>query len=147
MKVYILFYYIVLVAIITTLLSACGGDTLTQTTQEPDPVVVDIPVVFVRRSLPVDEAGEIFSRDLRQTSDFVPGAALFMKARASASAEEINITDRAFQSENEGQEDTELLYDVKDLDVSPDGERVIFAMRAPEIEDADDDEQPTWNIW
>jgi hypothetical protein len=148
MKSYILVYYIALIAAITTLLSACSGETLTQTTQEPDPVVVDIPVVFVRRSLPVDEAGELLSRDLRQTSDFLPGAALFMKARASASAEEINITDRAFQeSDGESQDSDVLFYDVKDLDVSPDGERVIFAMRAPEIEGVDDDGQPTWNIW
>lgn len=31
--------------------------------------------------------------------------------------------------------------------MSHDGTRLLFAMRAPEIEGADDDEQPTWNIW
>jgi hypothetical protein len=148
MKTYYLVFYMAVIVSLTLLLSACGGETLTQSTQEPDPVVVDIPVIFVRRALPIDDEGEIFSRDLRQTSDFVPGAALFMKERASASAPEINITDRAFQDLiDEMQEDTELLYDVKDLDVSSDGERVIFAMRAPNIEGVDDDEQPTWNIW
>ncbi|TDF34681.1 hypothetical protein EYS14_23285 [Alteromonadaceae bacterium M269] len=149
MKAHCLFYQSTLIASIL-LVASCGGDTLTQTEQEPDPVVVDIPIVFVKRALPLDEDGNILSRDLTQTSDFVPGAALFMKARASASAPEINITDRAFldaELSAEEQAEMELLYDVKDLDVSPDGDRVIFAMRAPEIEDADDDEQPTWNIW
>ena len=61
------------------------------------------------------------------------------------------LVDRAFFSEQEilAATDTSPLagYDVKDLFVSYDGTRLLFAMRAPEIEDADDDEQPSWNIW
>jgi hypothetical protein len=36
---------------------------------------------------------------------------------------------------------------VKDVSVSFDGQRIVFAMRAPEDPDLDEDEQPTWNIW
>jgi hypothetical protein len=39
------------------------------------------------------------------------------------------------------------LYDVKDVSASFDGEHLVFAMRAPEDPNLDDDEQPTWNIW
>jgi hypothetical protein len=130
---------------------ACGGEQVIPNNQEPDPVVVDVPVAFIKRQLPLDENGELISQDLRQPQDFVPGAALFIKTRASVSAAEQNITDRAFFSEEQiaaaSEENPLPGYDVKDLDLSYDGTSLVFAMRAPNIEDADDDEQPTWNIW
>jgi hypothetical protein len=130
---------------------ACGDQQLLSSNQQPDPVVVDIPIAFIKRALPVDENQQIIVRDLRRPSDFVPGAALYIKPRASATAEETNITDVAFFSQQEIDAATEQNplpgYDVKDLDLSYDGNKVVFAMRAPQIEDADEDEQPTWNIW
>jgi hypothetical protein len=42
---------------------------------------------------------------------------------------------------------TQGLGDIRDVTVSFDSQKVAFAMRAQFIEDADDDEQPTWNIW
>lgn len=33
------------------------------------------------------------------------------------------------------------------MEASFDGSQLIFAMRAPEIEDVDDEDQPRWNIW
>ncbi|GAA6167434.1 hypothetical protein [Sessilibacter corallicola] len=106
---------------------------------EPDAVVQDIPIAYVRRSIPLDDGGDMIANDVLDPSQFVPGAALFLRERADADANETNLTEGVFP---EGE-----LYDVKDLSVSNDGERMVFAMRAPEIEDADDDEQPTWNIW
>ncbi|GAB5379069.1 MAG: hypothetical protein Alis3KO_10570 [Aliiglaciecola sp.] len=134
------------------LLTACGGEQqFVSNNQEPDPVVVDVPIAFVKRALPLDEDGNLITNDLRQPFEFIPGAAIFVKARASASALETNITDRAFFSEEQTEQATDEDplpgYDVKDMEVSYDGERLVFAMRAPEIENADDDEQPTWNIW
>ncbi|MFT6896621.1 MAG: hypothetical protein ACJA13_001023 [Paraglaciecola sp.] len=137
--------HIVLSTIILLMLSACGSDVSVEPShQEPDPVVIDIPVAFIKRTLPVDEDGQAIEFDLREPSQFVPGAALYIKARASVSAVEVNITDRAFTMD----ESTEVAaYDVKDLETSYDGSRLLFAMRAPEIADADDDEQPTWDLW
>lgn len=134
------------------LLSGCGSDQqLIENNQAPDPVVVDIPIAFVKRALPLDDEGQLIAVDLRRPADFVPGASLYTKVRASVSATEVNITDRAFFSEEQiATATTEAPlagYDVKDLEVSYDGQRLLFAMRAPEIEDADEDEQPTWNIW
>ena len=59
--------------------------------------------------------------------------------RASPSAAARIISDRAFAEPGP--------IDIKDVEPSPDGTRFIFAMRAPEIEDADEEDQPRWNIW
>lgn len=139
------------VAISAFVLSGCGESVVSQQNDEPDPVVVDIPIAFVKRTLPLDENGLVVGSDLRDPTQFVPGAGLYLKARASVSSEEINITDRAFLTEDSPTDDDgnpiSPLYDIKDIEVSYDGTRLLFAMRAPEIEDADEDEQPTWNIW
>jgi len=129
----------------------CGGDQILTSEQEPDPVVVDVPIAYIKRPAPLDENLALVAQDLRVPNDFLPGAQLFIKPRASVSAIEQNISDRAFFSEDEILAATETSplagYDIKDLFVSYDGTRLLFAMRAPEIEDADDDEQPSWNIW
>ncbi len=112
-----------------------GGDS-----QSSDPVVVENPVIFVKRPLLFDEAnGALIGDNLAEPAEFRPGARLFLKDRASPDAPSRDITSSAFPGP--------LGYDVKDLTVSYDGTRVLFTMRAPEIEDADEDEQPTWNIW
>lgn len=142
---------ILILVIALAVLSACGGDQVLSNNQEPDPVVVDVPLAFVKRTLPLDEEQQLISQNLRQPTDFIPGAALYLKVRASASASETNISDRAFFSEEQivaaNAENPLPQYDVKDVDLSYDGQRLVFAMRAPGIEDADDDEQPSWNIW
>ncbi|GAA6183539.1 hypothetical protein [Aliiglaciecola sp. NS0011-25] len=141
-----------LCVVICVLLVSCGGENqLISSSQEPDPVVIDVPIAYVKRPLPLDEDGVLITDDLRQPFEFLPGAALYIKPRASASAVETNITDRAFFTAEQIEQATEQNplagYDVKDVDVSYDSERLVFAMRAPEIEGLDDDQQPTWNIW
>ncbi|MFC7001294.1 TolB family protein [Pseudobowmanella zhangzhouensis] len=133
-----------LCALATLLLVACGGESLVDNRQNPDPVVVDVPLAFIKRHVLLDEDQQALQLDLFRPEQFIPGAALYIKARASTSATEINITDRAFAVEGQAEAP---LYDVKDLSVSYDGNRLLFAMRAPELEDVDDDEQPSWNLW
>ena len=129
----------------------CGGDKVLPNDQQPDPVVVDVPIAFIKRSLPLNEDGELIDQDLRRPNDFVSGASVYIKARASASAPARNISDQAFFSAEQiaaaTAENPLAAYDVKDLEVSYDGKSLLFAMRAPEIEDADEDEQPTWDLW
>ncbi|TQV82446.1 hypothetical protein FKG94_06805 [Exilibacterium tricleocarpae] len=126
-------------ALCAAVLSGCGGSGGGGDEQEPDPVVVDLPVAFIQRPVPVDENGERIGDNAREPSAFNPGAQLIVSSRASASAPRIVVTEGAFP---EGE-----LYDVKDVEASSDGEKIVFAMRAPEIEGLDEDEQPTWNIW
>ncbi len=127
------------------ILSACsgGGASVNGTGQDADPIVVDFAIAYIKRPLPVevDDNGSSTPviENLREPIAFNPGAAIYVRDRATTTASDVNITDQAFE---EG-----ALYDVKDLEVSFDGLKLIFAMRAPEIEDADEDMQPKWNIW
>lgn len=107
--------------------------------QAPDPVVVDIPIAFVERPLPVPEGNNLLRDDVLDPAAFNPGARLLLKDRASPGADARDITSSNFEAA--------ALYDVKDVEVSYDGSKLLFAMRAPELENVDDDEQPTWNIW
>jgi hypothetical protein len=125
-------------------LAACGGENITSEEQAPDPVVVDVPIAVIKRDLSVEDAD--LQRSITEPALFVPGASLIIKARANASAAEVDITASVF-ADRVDEEGNRLPIDVKDLESSYDGSRLIFSMRAPEDEDADDDEQPTWNIW
>ncbi len=122
--------------------SGCGGSDGDQigiaTGQDPDPVVVDVPIAYIKRPLPVDDDGMVdLGSDARERITFSAGADLFVRDRASPSAEERNVTFEV----------TEGLGDVRDVDVSFEGDKLVFAMRMPLIDGLDDDEQPTWNIW
>ncbi len=126
-------------AILLLSLSACGGG-FGSSEQTSDPAVQDFPIVYVKRPLPFNDKGEPATEDARVPLDFHPGAILILKDRASPNATSRDISSAAFASAGSA-------YDVKDVSVSFDGQRIIFAMRAPNIEGADDNEQPSWNIW
>ncbi|MDM7862019.1 hypothetical protein QTP81_15555 [Alteromonas sp. ASW11-36] len=137
------------VVIVSTLaLFSCGEDVLpSEENQAPDPVVVDVPVAFIKRDLTVVNEDNMASvRDLSRPAQFVPGSALYIKSRASTSAEERNLTDSLFiPADVEDPTAVEIApYDVKDLSASYDGTRLIFALRAPETEENPD---PTWDIY
>ncbi|MEM1436961.1 MAG: hypothetical protein AAGG11_23135 [Pseudomonadota bacterium] len=132
------------------LLTACGGGSEGSDGagigggQDPDPVVVDFPIAYVKRPTAMNDNGELLTTEVRRATEFFPGAELFLRDRASPSAPERAITAGIFEDDEDG---NPALYDVKDLDISADGQFVVFALRAPEDPDLDDDEQPTWNIW
>ena len=114
-------------------LTGCIGDAA----QTPDPVVVDNPVAYVKRPVPLDNTEQPEQLDVRHALTFNAGGDLYVKDRASPGAAERNLT---FDY-------TDGLGDVKDVEVSYDGTQLLFAMRAAEIEGADEEDQPTWNIW
>jgi hypothetical protein len=109
------------------LLVGCGTGN-----QEPDPVVVDKPIAYVKR--PVTETS---TTDIRVSQAFEAGGDLYIRDRASPSAEEQNITGSVTGGEG----------DVRDVSVSYDGSKLLFSLRLPLIEGADPEDQPTWNIW
>ncbi|WP_394202839.1 HzsA-related protein [Marinagarivorans algicola] len=124
----------------------------TQRQQDEDPVVVDYPLAFVSRSLPIDEEGIVREQNILDPAAFFPGAKLIIKDRAKSSALEKIITEDLFPKVNIDPEDptselTPALIDIKDLEPSHDGTKLLFALRAPADPNAGDDEQPTWNIW
>ena len=127
--------------LVTTLfISACGtgeGDVGFGDGQGSDPVAVDFPIAYVKRPLPVDDQGNLENPDARELITFSPGADLFIRDRSSSSTGDINITSGITQG----------LGDVRDVEFSFDGDKVIFSLREPMIEGADEKDQPKWNIW
>ncbi|UTA47891.1 hypothetical protein L1F30_17265 [Simiduia sp. 21SJ11W-1] len=130
-----------LAAVAALFVGGCSSKSETGTLDdiEPDPVVLDIPMAYINRPIPIDEAGNRVADDILLPQTFNPGAVLYLKDRASSSAAEVDITSQAW--------DEGAAYDVKDISTSYDGERLLFAMRAPDIEGADEEDQPKWNIW
>lgn len=133
---------VLLMSAIAGLLGGCdsgggGTDVTIGSGQNMDPVTLDFPVFYVKRPVPDPEDDELANADARELLRFEIGADLYMRDRASPSAPEVNLT----ATETEG------LGDIRDVDVNYDGTKVIFSMRAKFIEDADEEDQPTWNIW
>lgn len=102
-------------------------------------MVVDVPIAYVRRPLPVNTQGALQGSDLRELRRFDIGADLYVRERAAVTAVERNITERITQGSG--------LYDIRDPEVSWDGATLVFAMRGPFVAGADEEDQPTWNIW
>jgi hypothetical protein len=117
-------------------LAACsgGGSVNLGSGQTPDPATVDFPIFYVKRTIPTDQD------DLRQLRDTVASAALYKRDRAAPSATETNVTARL------ATKDTDK-FDIKDVDVSLDGKKVIFAVRGPLATNQDEEDPPTWGIW
>jgi hypothetical protein len=125
------------------LLVACGdggsdsGIGSSSGGQSQDPLVEDIGFAYVRRPLSFDTNGELIKPDRREVLTFTPGGDLLYRELASPSASVRNVTDSFTGGEG----------DVRDVEVSYDGNFLLFSMRAPDIPDADPEDQPTWNIW
>lgn len=123
---------------------------------DPDPVVVDRPIVYIERPVPIGFADEddvqmtVLAEDVQEPSEFRPGAVLMLKDRATVSANARSLTSGAFpQVMDEDGELEDALYDVRDLSANSDGTKLVFSMHAADDEDLDEDDpdQPTWNIW
>ena len=112
------------------------GDVNIGSGQSPDPVVLDIPVAYVRSPLPADLT-ELDDIDVRELETFTAGADVWLRDRAAPDVPEVNVTGRV----------TGGLWDVRDIDGSYDGTKLAFSMRMPLVPGAMDSEQPTWNVW
>ncbi len=132
-------------AIYTTVISiavglvACGGGDGVDIAggQDADPVVVDVPIAFVKRPVPPADDPMMPGSGVTNLSAAEPGAALYVRERASTAAEEKNIT--AGVAGN--------FADIRDLSVSFDGTRMLFSMRTPILPGVDEEDLPSWNIW
>ena len=118
------------------LLTACGG-SISGNGQSPDPVVADFPIAYIKRPVTVDAQGNPVSSDTRRILSFNQGGDLYIRDRASTTAAERNLTGGITGGKG----------DVKDVEVSFDGKRLLFALHAPIPKDTTTDPQPTWNIW
>lgn len=135
-------------ALLVSLIQGCGGGgggnvTLTNNSQPEDPVVVEIPVAFIRRPTPEEPT------DLRDPLAFNAGARLFVRERSATSAEDLDITDQIAEIVAAEEEITieELALDIKGLESSFDGNTLIFSVRAVPQPVDDNLEDTTWNLW
>ena len=129
-----------LTAALAASLTACsgGGSVNIANSQLSDPTTVDFPIFYVKRQVPLNSNGTVAQDDLRVLRDAVPSADLYKRATASPSATETNITARLTAGAR---------WDVKDVDTSPDGTRVVFAMRGPLAVNQDPKQPPSWRIY
>ncbi len=127
---------------VASLFAACDGanqGVQIGTGQNPDPVVIDFPIAYVKQPIPVDDNGEFQQQDLREQITFQVGGNLYFRDRASPSALEVNITEPIIGDQG----------DVRDVEIAFDGSKLLFSMRGPVDPnlDLDDEDQPTWNLW
>lgn len=122
--------------VLSAFIVSCGSGG---SDQQQDPLVISEPVAYVKRPVPRDENDDIVTDNIFEPAIFRGGAKLFIRDSSSSTSDEINITDALFEAD--------AIYDVKDLESSFDGTKLIFSMRAPQIENADEEDQPKWNLW
>lgn len=123
------------IAAAAAMLAACsgGGSVNLGSGQAADPGTVDFPVAYVKRTIPMAQD------DVRAVRDTTPDADLWVRDRASPASVERNVTERVTGTTDR--------YDIKDVDVSPDGKKFIFAMRGPLAMNQDEEDPPAWAIW
>jgi hypothetical protein len=124
------------------LLAACSsGGSVDIGRGQTAGATTDFGVAYVKRTLPPNATALDALRaldDLRRQRHFWTKADVFIRDKASPSGVERNITMRVTGTN---------FYDIKDLDVSADGTRLIFAMRGPLNPMQKDFAPPTWRIW
>jgi hypothetical protein len=130
-------------AVLVMLLAACssGGSLDIGRGQTATGATTDFGIAYIKRVLPSDPVELDKLRqldDLRHQRTFWSKADVYIRDKASPSGVERNITTRLTGTD---------FYDIKNLDVSADGTRLVFAMRGPLLVTMKDFEQPTWRIY
>ncbi len=120
--------------IAVSLLSAC--DPASTSAEGIDPGVVEIPVALVKRPVPVDDMGDEVQPDIRDPLLFMAGGDVYLRSTSAVNATITNIT--ASVTGGSG--------DVKGLNASHDGSKLIFSLRL-EDPNPNDDTVPSWNVY
>ena len=105
-----------------------GGQTLT-------PGITNFPLAYIKRTASLDQA----TSTLRDLITSTTGGDLYIRNQASAGGAEVNVTGSI----------TKGMGDVRDLDVSPDGTKIVFSLRLPlnPKKPNTDVTQPNWHIY
>lgn len=118
-------------------LTACGGGA-SGNGSSADPVQLgDKGIAYVKRTVPRDVNGVLVQKDARRAFTFNAGGDLYYRDHSSPSATERNLTGAV----------TGGLGDVRDVESSFDGTKLIFALRLPDLPNTQPEDQPKWNIW
>ncbi len=122
------------------LIAACskGDGVQIGTGQDPDPVVIDFPIAYIKAPIPTDDNGIFEQQDLREQITFDFGADLYFRDRAAVGADPVNLTESITQG----------MGAIRDVEMDYDGSRILFSMRTPFDPNVDEEDQvATWNIW
>ena len=132
-----------LAAFLATVLGACssGASFNIANSQSADPSTNDYPIFYVKRTIPTTANITAGADDVRMMRVAFPSADLYMRASASPSAKETNITSSITTAT------PNTTWDVKDVDASADGTRVVFAMRGPMTAKQQQKNAPSWRIY
>lgn len=117
---------------VVILFSACANN-------QQDQVVADLPIAYIVRPIPIvpnSNPPVPEDPDVRDPLAFSAGGDVYIRENASPSASSRNITSCI----------TGGTGDVKDLESSYDGQKLIFSLRL-EDPDPNDDVVPSWNIY
>jgi hypothetical protein len=119
----------ILCAVVLTL-NACqpGGDS----GDGIDPGVVEIPLAYIKRPIPVDDMGNEVQTDVREPRLFSSGGDVYLRSIDN----EINITGSV----------TAGIGDVKGLNVNHDGTKLVFSLRLFDP-DPNNPPFPSWNVY
>jgi hypothetical protein len=103
-----------------------GGQTLS-------PGITNFPLAYVKRPVLTKDI------DVRDLITSTTGGDLYIRSQASAAGQEVNVTGAI----------TKGMGDVRDLDVSPDGTKIVFSLRLPlnPKKPNTDVTQPNWHIY
>jgi hypothetical protein len=116
-------------------LSACdsgsSGDGI-------DPGIIEVPLAFIKRPIPVDDMGNEVQDDLREPRLFSAGGDVYLRSNSTVDGEVTNLT-RSI---------TGGTGDVKGLNASYDGSKLIFSLRLFDPAPNNDNiPPPSWNIY
>jgi Hydrazine synthase alpha subunit middle domain/WD40-like Beta Propeller Repeat len=105
--------------------------------QTQDPGTLNFPLAYVKRPAPASTPNSDI--DVRDLITSTSGGDLYIREQASPGSVETNVT--ASITTGKG--------DVRDLDVSPDGKKLVFSLRLPlnPNKPNTDVTQPTWKIY
>jgi len=103
-----------------------------------DPGIIEVPLAFIKRPIPVDDMGNEVQADLRDPLLFSGGGDVYLRSNSTVNADLINITRSV----------TGGVGDVKGLNASYDGSKLIFSLRLFDPEPNNDNiPPPAWNIY
>jgi hypothetical protein len=121
-------------------LAGCGGNNVDIASgQNPDPVALDFALAYVKRPVPDFTSGMMtqVDPDTRELLPELPGGDVYVRARADSTSVEENITGAVTMGKG----------DVRDLNVSYDGTKIVFALRKELAPNQKLKDPPTWGIW
>jgi hypothetical protein len=131
------------IALAAAIIAACSsrGDLNIGKGQSSGGLNIDFAIAYIKRTLPADAADLAKLRakdDVTLPRNYWGKADVYVRSSASPTGVEQNITASVTGTD---------VWDVKDLDVSPDGTSLIFAMRGPITPNQQDFTPPSWHIW